>query len=194
METLILPLLLLTNLGLVFALALSFQKYLKLKKISQREKKEERQKEEEILDEARKKSYEIVSIAYEKAGKVLSQTENVDKKLNEKLKKAYEDAFSITRGEVRDAIDREIGELKTSLEKETFAGEAEVKEKISQDYLKLEAELEAYKAKKFEEIEGIALKIAKDAVYKFLGNSISLEQHRDLIVKSLEEAKKANVF
>lgn len=173
METLILPLLLLTNLGLVFALALRRSKA----------KADEERRIEKILERARKKSQEIITKAYEKA---------VD--VHQENKEAYRQACKIWRREIAGAVSREIDEFKSDLEKETFAVEADVKEKISQDYLNLERELEAYKAKKMQEIEGLALKIAKDAVYKFLGKSISLEQHRDLIVKSLEEAKAANVF
>lgn len=88
----------------------------------------------------------------------------------------------------------EMKNFKDILEKETLVSQKIVEEKIEQEYATVQKELSVYKSEKLKEID--------ESIYKFLANVsklvfgkvLSLEEHQELVMKALEEAKKEGIF
>lgn len=88
----------------------------------------------------------------------------------------------------------EINNFKESLEKQTVLSEDLVREKIDADYLTVRQEIEAYKEKKLKKIDDEIYETLEKISKLVLGKALSLSEHEDLILKSLEKAKQEGVF
>jgi hypothetical protein len=58
----------------------------------------------------------------------------------------------------------------------------------------MEKELEVYKAERLKKVDEKIFEILKDASTKAIGKSLSLEDHEDVVIKALEDAKRENVL
>ncbi len=58
----------------------------------------------------------------------------------------------------------------------------------------LQKELEAYKAMRLKETEQTVQRIVQKASQEILNKSLSLDDHQNLVIQSLEKAKKEGVF
>jgi hypothetical protein len=88
----------------------------------------------------------------------------------------------------------EINDFKAMLIKQTLESQEFIGNKIGTDFQNVQNELTEYKKKKMEEIDKSINSITKDVVKDLLGASITLPIHEDLIIASLENAKKGGLF
>jgi flagellar biosynthesis/type III secretory pathway protein FliH len=58
----------------------------------------------------------------------------------------------------------------------------------------MQKELDAYKQQRFSEADKTINKIIQDIAQKVLNKSLSLEDHQNLIIESLEKSRKEGVF
>ncbi len=65
---------------------------------------------------------------------------------------------------------------------------------VANNILKTEKELEEYKKKKIQEIDGRINAIILETSREVLGKSVDLATHEDLVMKALEQAKVDNLF
>jgi hypothetical protein len=100
---------------------------------------------------------------------------------------------SMTKDIEEDAI-AEFKDFTTALEKETIQAEKIAKEKIDERYLELEKEVEAYKIEKFKKVDEDIYRILYRVSELVLSQSIPIDRHKELVLESLEEAKKEQVF
>jgi hypothetical protein len=100
---------------------------------------------------------------------------------------------SITKDIEEDAI-AEFKDFTSALEKETIHAEKIAKEKIDEKYLELEKEVEAYKLERYKKMDEEIYKILYKVSELVLSQSIPIDQHKQLVLESLEEAKKEQVF
>lgn len=91
------------------------------------------------------------------------------------------------------AVD-ETNDFKETLRRETVGSQAYVGKKIGEDFQAVQGELLEYKKAKLAEIDNNISAITKQVVEEALGASITLPLHEDLIIKSLENAKKTGMF
>lgn len=112
------------------------------------------------------------------------------KELNNKiiilLTNIYKDIESTSRADLE--------AYKAAIKKQTFDAEKLAEEKVQQEYLRLEKEIEEKKAKKMQELEENIYKIISNISKDIIGKSLDLSSHEDLIVKSLDDAKNEGVI
>jgi F0F1-type ATP synthase membrane subunit b/b' len=88
----------------------------------------------------------------------------------------------------------ELSRFKSELENKIVTIEEAAEKVLAQEYDELKVELENYKASKIAQIDATARETLIDVTKKVLGKSIDLRSHEELLIKSLEEAKKQNLF
>lgn len=169
-----------------------------------------------LLEDARISAFEILEQANKRAEDILSQT-HLDKQLLaqeqieslkkvsleftnnyqralDEIKKEHIDMFkNISQDIEKDAMS-EISDFKEIIKKESFASQKIVGKKIEEEYQDLEKQLKDYKEKKLAEINDSVYKILSLVSKQVLGKTLSFDQHEELIIKALEEAKAEGLF
>lgn len=139
------------------------------------------------ITEAQDKAAKILEMAQERALEILNKSridlENRNDKLETRLDKIEE---------------KEVTDFRKSLEQVTtdLRGEASVVvgQRVDEEFAKAREEIKGYKEMREKEIDGKVDQILKQVVYEVVGKTLNNDDHRELILKSLEEAKKQHVF
>lgn len=88
----------------------------------------------------------------------------------------------------------ETDDFKNILRRETVSSQAIIGKKIGDDFNEVQKEIDAYKKTKFSEIDHNIQVIIKQVVKEILGSSLNIPIHEELVIKSLDEAKKTGIF
>lgn len=88
----------------------------------------------------------------------------------------------------------EVKNFKDSMENLTLSSQNLVREKIKADYETAQKDIENYKNEELKKIDGQIYSLLERISNLVLGKTVSLSDHEDLILKSLEIAKKEGVF
>jgi hypothetical protein len=88
------------------------------------------------------------------------------------------------------SVDSEIGDFKSTLLKETIASQLDAEEKVKTAYREVEKEIQAYKTEKLKSIDDTFYKIISESTKEVLGKSLSMDDHREVIFKGLEQMKR----
>ena len=83
---------------------------------------------------------------------------------------------------------------KDVIKKQTFEAENIAKEKIKQEYEKLEVEIKEYREKMMNKVNDDIYKILLNISKAVLGKSLDAKDHEDLIIEALNKAKKENIL
>ncbi len=96
--------------------------------------------------------------------------------------------------DVESEVVNELNEFKNIVKEETINSEKTVQERINKDYEDLRAELDNYRDEKYQEIDKNINTILFNVSKSVLGVAIDLEIHQQLVLESLEKAKKEALF
>ncbi len=148
-----------------------------------------RQKAVRLLEEARDKGMKIVLEATAKAGRDQTEITEELRKLGEEQQDIYKQMIqSISKKVEKEAV-REINQLSEVLEMETAGVQKMVGEKLEEEYKKSAIEIDQYKLQKLREINLKLRDLITDISRTVIGKNISIEEHSDLVIKALAEAK-----
>ena len=170
----------------------------------------------ELVDSARRKSLKLVQEANSKAQVILAQAgdiseeskTNIDRALQE-LATKQEDILNQTSIELKDiglhtienaakeiekGVLAEVSQFEDIVHKETVESEKLVEEKVNKDYQKVKEEIQKYRDEEMAKTDQSVFNVLKDVSTQVLGHALSMEEHRDLVLDALEEAKKRNLF
>ncbi len=124
-------------------------------------------------------------------------SEEFDKKykdLFEGLKQEYLKHANTTLESVGKIADEELEDFRKILRSETVESQEIVSKKISEEFEKAQKEIETYKNDRVnniaQEISTLVNKLSKDV----LGKSLTPDQHGEIILQALENAKKDGLF
>lgn len=136
------------------------------------------------LKRARKKGRAIVEEAKIKALSIIAQ--------------AYGEEIQKIAGEIAVEFKNEalveMARFKKELEEKIVTVEGAAEKVLASEYDEIKAEIERYKASKIAQINSTAREVLIDVTKKVLGKSIDLRAHEDLVIQSLEDAKRQNLF
>lgn len=171
---------------------------------------------DKIITEARNQASQIIQESQTKASAIVKEagvlneqvknqilteisqvTNEYAKSYQEVLAKAKTDVIKIVSNisdDVKKEASLEIQTMRQALTQEVAAAQAATKKAIEDSLSKVEGEVESYKKARFERIDKAVLDIIRQVSQRVIGRSLSTEEKEDLIIKSLEEAKKENVF
>lgn len=124
-------------------------------------------------------------------------SEEFDKKykdLFEGLKQEYLKHANTTLESVGKIADEELEDFRKVLRSETVESQEIISKKISQEFEQVQKEIEEYKKNRVDnigqEISTLVSKISKEV----LGRTLTPEQHGEIILQELENAKKDGLF
>ena len=169
-----------------------------------------------ILEEAQVKGQKIIEDSHARAQKIVAEagsfSADTKQKMLAQLDKVANDYQASYVGLIEDAkvktgeLIRTLGEdikkeahleveaMRDSLRREIEKAQVATKVAIEEAYAKVEQEIEGYKKKRFGQIDSEIFEIIRLVAEEVLGKTLSTKEHEDTIIKSLEDAKKQNVF
>ena len=200
--------------------AISYRKLIeKYDKI--RENREEAEKIQEaqkakVLEEAKAQARQIVSEAQTRSGQLISEAASFGTQTRELLGKElqkvqaaqlgyYQQALEDTKlqaqaslggisKDVKAEVVSQIDAIRSSLTGEIQKAQMETRQMLTASYKKMEEEIGAYKKERLKRVDEKIFEILKEASAKAIGKSLSLEDHEDVVIKALEDAKRENVL
>jgi hypothetical protein len=192
------------------------------KKISEIKKQEIHQKEtlikkeEEILEQSREKARRIIEEAMISASRIEKNAkinqEELEKIIRGRLEEVADRVMQSYQNQLEKAKNKDIEiynniskgiekdlskhteSLKNILAKQTIDSQQIVNQKLEKAYQSMIGEVEQYRQIRLSKVEEQMLEIIRKVSEDVLGKAISLVDHQQLIINSLEKAKKENIF
>jgi len=167
---------------------------LEAKKLAERIITEAQSKAQLIINEASTfstKSKEDFAIEVRKA--TTSQLENFQAALDVAGKEAGL-AFGSISEDVRGEINQQMEALRSALGQEITRSQSEAKKLIEEAYEKVEVEVDAYRQIRQRQIDERIFEILETIITNVAGKALKLDEHEELVIEALEEAKSQNVL
>jgi hypothetical protein len=153
---------------------------------------------EQISDESK------VMLGRELDNVVKSQA-NVLKRTSTELLKYYNDTLLKQKADsvavlqkaseqIEKELLHEVEEFGDILKKETIDTQKQIEARIQKEYSTIEQDLADYKRKNLSAIDESIYDILYNVSKRVFGKALSMEEHQELVIEALEEAKKSNVF
>lgn len=159
------------------------------------------EREQELIEaRARQKGIKIIESAKDRAMEILTESRlgardnqgEMDKALQQVTKKQlerYKEILQNISKSIEEDTKKEVDQFKKVLEMETVGAQKVVKDRIEEEYEKVNEEVEAYKAEKMKKVESEVGEIMKEFTKIALGK-LSVEQQKVVLLDALEEAKR----
>lgn len=171
---------------------------------------------EEELTRAREKSHQIITQADAKASQIVSQAdifsaqvkqqfaadlkaiiakeeidfEGLQKQIHETATKVLQDVSQ----SVRSDTEKSVAQFQQTLSNEMKKSQEQVRQSIESGYANVVREIDEYKVLLLGQVERHIYEIVRTTTKKVIGSSLSIEEHQELIVKALEEAKREHIL
>lgn len=186
---------------LVFVLYLALRSY---RRLAERYAQLWEKQESELAD-SQGEAERILTEAREKAQRIVTEaevfTDDFSKKfyqsLNEAIGSLGQESTEVMHKvsqDIKSQASEEMGELRKTLEEELKTSQATVRQNIDEELKNVKVEIEKYKQAKFQEAEQNIAAAISDVARRVLQMSIDPKEHKELIIRSLEEAKKEHVL
>jgi F0F1-type ATP synthase membrane subunit b/b' len=189
----------------IFVLAMTLAIVIKAYYDLLREFKKQSVNKEAIESEARKRAEEIVSMAQDQALRLMEKAklETGEKetalarelhKLTEGQVGEYKLSLQNISKDIQEETLREFGKFKETLAAETIKTQESIQKRIEVEYEKMLRELSEARDKRYKDLEVEVVAAVREISKKVFGRAMSAEDHEQLIIQALEEAKKNHVF
>jgi F0F1-type ATP synthase membrane subunit b/b' len=171
---------------------------------------------EDILSKAQKSAEILINDAHLKAGEIIKKTELLTSDSKNKMLAELEEvsrlnienfrnALSSAKKDMVSVLDKvsvdlksqaltEVSTFRGSLQKEIVSSQEALSAAVSEGYKKIEEEIGKYKVARLRQVDDTIFEILREVTQKIIGRAISFEEHEELVKKSLEEAKRENIF
>ncbi len=152
----------------------------------------------EIKQESTNFLQESVELMLADQKKILEEASTaLSKQFEAQLKQVNDNNIQLLRNiykGIETDVKSDYSEYKDVIKKQTFEAESVAKEKIKQEYEKLEIEIKEYREKMLTKVNDDIYKILINISKAVLGKSLDTKEHEDLIIDSLNRAKKENII
>lgn len=171
---------------------------------------------QEILEKAQKEAEDLINSAHQKAAEIIKNTEVLSTDSKNKMLSALEEVSRVNtenfRKTLNDAKDdiatvlakvstdlstsalTEVATFKGSLQKDLISSQQSLSAAVNAGYKKIEEEMSNYRKVRLSQVDETIFEILREVTQKIIGRAVSFEEHEELVKKSLEEAKRQNVF
>jgi hypothetical protein len=199
--------------GLVVALVVLYTKLLKDKKSSKADGEKTSLDEigkaqdtaNEIIKDAQLKAQEIIrnsqTFSEETRKAFIKEIEISQVQQAEAYREIVEDAKSQTvevlqtiTQDIKQQGIKELDAFTSGMQQQIQEAQVELKKSVSKGYAQVEEDIKGYKRMRIKQVNEVIFEILKETSKRVLGKTLSFKEHEDLVIKSLEEAKKENVF
>lgn len=171
---------------------------------------------QEILEKAQKEAEDLINSSHQKAAEIIKNTEVLSTDSKNKMLTALEEVSRVNtenfRSTLNDAKDdiatvlakvskdlsssalTEVATFRGSLQKDLINSQAALSSAVNEGYKKIEEEMSKYRQIRLNQVDETIFEILREVTQKIIGRAVSFEEHEELVKKSLEEAKRQNVF
>ena len=171
---------------------------------------------QEILANAQKSAEILINDAHVKAGEIIKRTEVLSSDSKNKMLAELEEVSRLNIENFRNALSEakaetvtvlskvskdlqsqaltEVASFRGNLQKEIVSSQEALSAAVSEGYKKIEEEIGKYKTARLKQVDDTIFEILREVTQKIIGHAISFEEHEELVKKSLEEAKRENIF
>jgi hypothetical protein len=164
-----------------------------------------KKQKELIEDRARERAFKILEEAKDRSLNILKEArifaEQNNEKLNKRLDrvsdkqlKSYEEVLQNISNTVETDALREIEDFRQALQLETLDTQKIVSEKIESQFDAVKKQIEQYREEKMKLVDERVVGIVEDVTRAVIGKNISMDEHAEIIIKALEDAKEKYVF
>lgn len=175
-----------------------------------------KEEEDQRLHQARQAAQTIIAEANQKAQVMLAETGHFSDQLREDFvqeithaKKIqdqhYQKLLQAIQSEVNNlmqSISKEVtsqtsGQVETfmtSLQKQILSSQESVMAALKQDYQKVQTELKDYQQQMQKRLDHSVYQILASVASRVLGKTINLEEHEELVLDALNQAKREHLF
>jgi F0F1-type ATP synthase membrane subunit b/b' len=179
-------------------------------------KRETLKHENEVLEAARTQGQKIIAEAQRKAetlvahaadrsnqyaaqfgqelGKVSKEQIALYQKVLDESRKETSAMMKQVAEETRTLSVKEVENLRQRLVEQAEQSQSALSAAIASAFAKAETQIEAYKQERFTFIEGHAVELVSEIAQAVLPRELTLQQHEDVILAAMDEAKKDRVF
>jgi len=167
---------------------------------------EKAQKEgEQLINQAHQKAAEIIKnteiLSTDSKNKMLSALEEVSRVNTENFKKTLSDAkndiatvLAKVSTDLASSALTEVATFRGTLQKDLISTQAALSAAVNEGYKKIEEEMAKYRQVRLSQVDETIFEILREVTQKIIGRVVSFEEHEELVKKSLEEAKRQNIF
>ena len=171
---------------------------------------------QQILENAQKSAEILINDAHVKAGEIIKRTEVLSSDSKNKMLAELEEVSRLNIENFRNALAgakaetvtvlskvskdlqsqalTEVASFRGNLQKEIVSSQEALSAAVSEGYKKIEEEIGKYKTARLKQVDDTIFEILREVTQKIIGHAISFEEHEELVKKSLEEAKRENIF
>lgn len=192
------------------------KKHTKLKEEKGKGTEESQRQAVLIVDQARKQSTSILAESQQQAAELIKDAGTISqeakqrmieemskvaqgyaKNYQELLVEVKNEALGVVRNisqSIKGESAKEIEAMKQALTGEIVKAQEITRKAITESLSKVETEVNAYKQARIKRVDVAIFDIIREASQKVIGKSLNTKEHEDLVIKSLEEAKKERVL
>ncbi|OGM28142.1 hypothetical protein A2801_03075 [Candidatus Woesebacteria bacterium RIFCSPHIGHO2_01_FULL_41_10] len=168
------------------------------------------------LARAREQAHTIVSQADTKASTIVSQADVFSSQVKQQFstdltaivkkeeidfeglqKQIHESAIQILQeisNSIKSDTHKSVEEFQLALSVEMKKSQDQVRQSIEAGYANVKREVDAYQLLLMTQVEKQIYEIVRTTAKKVIGSSLSIEEHQELIIKALEEAKREHIL
>lgn len=122
------------------------------------------------------------------------ESEKAFRDVVDEIKAEFEKVAEKRLSSIEQIVESETNDFKQLLIKETIGSQQFIGKKIGSDFQDVQAQIAEYKRGKMVEVDKNINSIIKEVVRETLGASITIPVHEELVLASLENAKKGGLF
>lgn len=171
---------------------------------------------EKTLDEARQKAHQIIEEGNVRASKIVGDAGVFNEQLRGEMlrelgkvsavfTKDYQGTLEAAKNEALKTISniskgigseasRQIDAMRQTLQQEIARAQATTKEAIDAAYQKVEEEIKLYRVSRLQRVDAQIYEIIRQVSEDVIGKALDPQEHEELVIKSLEEAKRQGVL
>ena len=202
--------------GIIITYFWLIKKYLSLEHTKAQAQTEMGIQSQKLLSDAQVSANQIVKDATSKAEAIVKGAQNIDVSQQQMIVKALEaqsqkyialyqtslkaieqQALSAVQGapeEIKKGIQAQINLVGQNLSKELVGTQNQFRIAMDTAYKNMQIDLESYKKAKINKVDENVLEAIESIAQEVIARSIPVEDHEQLILKSLDQAKKEGLF
>ncbi len=162
-------------------------------------------KAEEIISKATKLNEETKITLENSASQMLENQKNELQNRSNEISKQHEEEIKELNNnivllltniykDIESSTRTDLEKYKEAMRKQTFEAEQLAQTRMKEEYEKLEKEIEEKKKQKLQDLENNIYKIITIISKDIIGKSLDLSSHQEIIIKSLDDAKKEGII
>ncbi len=184
-----------TILGVVlFSYERAVTQLLKLKREKNEEEKASRLYALRLIKDAREKAIEIIGEAKVDTIKWRDTLDEEIMKLTDEQLVEYKEKLQTISKDVEKDVKIGAEDFRKVLEMETVGVQKAVAKRVQDEFSVIEEQIQEYKSEKIKEIEAKSEVLLDKVVREVFGKGLTIKDHEQLIIRSLDQAKKINAI